>query len=306
MQIAYTLRYRFLALALLASLFAMAPARAHAASKEIIELQTQVQQLLDMVQRLQSTLDTRMGVLQHLAEQTADNSNRVTAAVEALQQKLGAQNEAVTGKLDTNAGQIQSVSDSVEELKSRLDKLQKSVQDLQSQLQNMQAQPVQQPGTAAPNGATTPGAPGPGGTAGAAPAPNPAPPLQETFQAGVRDFNGARYSVAQGEFEDVLHYYPQDDLAGTAQFYLGEIAYRQQNFDDAVIAYNAVLENYTGSSKAPAAQLHKGLSLLQMNKKPAGIQELRSLIQHHGQTPEAAQARSKLNSMGVRISASAH
>jgi hypothetical protein len=54
------------------------PVPAHAASKEIIELQTQVQQLLDMVQRLQSTLDTRFGVLQHLAQQTADNANQMT------------------------------------------------------------------------------------------------------------------------------------------------------------------------------------------------------------------------------------
>ena len=63
-------------------------------SKEIIELQTQVQQLLDMMQRLQSTLDTRFGVLQHLAEQTADNVNQMTATVNALQQKINAQNEA--------------------------------------------------------------------------------------------------------------------------------------------------------------------------------------------------------------------
>ena len=52
-----TLRNRLLAAALLAALFSLAPIRAHAASKEIIELQTQVQQLLDMVQRLQSTMD---------------------------------------------------------------------------------------------------------------------------------------------------------------------------------------------------------------------------------------------------------
>jgi len=72
---------------------------------------------------------------------------------------------------------------------------------------------------------------------------------------------------------------------------------------DAVKAYNAVLEQYAGNPKAPAAQLRKGLALLQLNKKDAGIHELRSLIQRHPQTPEAAQARSKLNGMGVRIAA---
>jgi TolA-binding protein len=119
----------------------------------------------------------------------------------------------------------------------------------------------------------------------------------------VRDYNGARYDVAAGEFQDVLHYYPLDDLSGTAQFYLGEIAYRQQNYPDAVKAYNAVLEGFSGNPKAPAAQLRKGLALLQMNKKDAGIHELRLLIQRHPQTPEAAQARTKLNGLGIRIAA---
>jgi TolA-binding protein len=91
-----------------------------------------------------------------------------------------------------------------------------------------------------------------------------------------------------------------DDVAGSAQFYLGEIAYRQQNYADAVTAYNAVLEGFPGSPKAPAAQLRKGLALLQMNKKTAGVQDLRSLIQRHPQTPEAAQARQKLASLGLR------
>jgi TolA-binding protein len=40
---------------------------------------------------------------------------------------------------------------------------------------------------------------------------------------------------------------------------------------------------------------------LQLNQKDAGIHELRSLIQRYPQTPEALQARSKLNALGVRI-----
>ena len=283
-----------------AVLLTSVPVPAHAASKEIIELQTQVQQLLDMVQRLQSTMDTRFGVLQNLAQQTADNATQMSATVNALQQKINAQNEAGSGKLDTVSGQVQSLNDSVDELKSRIAKLDKSIQDMQAQMQNLQNQPA----GAAPAGPAQPGgAPPSASSAPGAPSANQAPPLQETFQAGVRDYNGARYDVAAGEFQDVLHYYPLDDLSGTAQFYLGEIAYRQQNYPDAVKAYNAVLEGFSGNPKAPAAQLRKGLALLQMNKKDAGIHELRLLIQRHPQTPEAAQARTKLNGLGIRIAA---
>lgn len=308
MSNARTLRNRLLAVILAVTLAGVAPARAHATSKDIALLQEQVNQLMDMVQRLQSTVDTKLGGLQQLVEQATDNANKMTAAVEALQQKIAAQNEALSGKMDATTGQVQSVSDSIEELKSRLDKMNQNLQSLQTQVQNLQAPPAVQPGT--PGTPGTPGAQapamGPGAGATPAPAVSQAPPLQETYQAAVGDFNAGKYNVAEGEFQEVVQYYPQDDLAAAAQFFLGEIAYRQQNYADAISAYNVVLEKYGNSSKAPAAQLHKGLSLLSMGKRAAGIQELRSLIQKHPRAPEAEQARSKLNGMGVRISAREH
>jgi tol-pal system protein YbgF len=260
------------------------PAPARAASKEIIELQTQVQQLLDMVQRLQTTMDTRFAVLQHLAEQTADNASQMSAAVTTLQQKIAAQSDTTIGKLDTASGQVQSLNDSVDELKSRIAKLDKSIQDMQAQLQNIQNPPA---------------AAGPGGPAAAGMAAQQIPPLKETFQAGVRDYNAAKFDVASGEFQDVIHYYPMDDLAGSAQFYLGEIAYHQKNYADAIKAYNTVLEGFPGSSKAPAAQLRKGLSLLQLDRKTEAITELKLLVKRHPQTPEAAQAKSKLATLNA-------
>jgi TolA-binding protein len=261
---------------------------------------------MDNMQRLQSTLDARFGVLQHLAEQTADEANQMTAAVNTLEQKLNAQSDAANGKMDAVSGQMQSLNDSVDELKARIAKLDKTLADLQTQLQNMQAGPaLAQPGGmagSAPGQATSPE----GSPAGASPGAGAmlqAPPLQETLQAGVRDFNAGRYQVAAGEFQDVVHYYPLDDLAGTAQFYLGEIAYQQQDYADAIGFYSQVLDAFSGNAKAPAAQLHKGLALLATNKRDAGIHELRLLIQRHPQTPEARVARSKLNGMGVKITA---
>ena len=298
--------FRFPVLMLAFVLTASLPA--HAASKEIIELQTQVQQLLDMVQRLQSTVDSRFGLVQHLVEQSTDSVNQMGTTVTAMQQKLNAQSDSTNGKLDSVSGQVQSLNDSLDELKSRIAKLDKQMQDIQSQLQNVQAQPGANPGTQQPSG-QQPGQPSPSdagnGSGGAPPTAAPpqaqAPPLQETYQGGLRDYNAAHYDVAASEFGDVLHYYPNDNLAGNAQFYLGEIAYKQQKYKDAVKAYNAVLEDFSGSPKAPAAQLRKGLALLQLGQKDSGIHELRSLIQRYPQTPEALQARSKLNALGVRI-----
>jgi tol-pal system protein YbgF len=292
------MRKTLIQLTAVATLAILCPApRAHAASKEMIQLQQQVQTLQDTLQRLQQSNDERMGVLQHLVEQTADGVNRMSQTVNSLQQAMQAQ--SVSGnKVDQLSGQMQSMNDSVDELKSRIAKLDKTLQDIQGQLQNVNSQSA--------GGGQQNGAPGgqqaqQGGDGNAAPAQPPAPPVDQLYQGGVRDYNSAKYDVAAGEFSDVLKYYPQDNLAGNAQFYLGEIAYRQGDYKTAIQSYDAVLEQFSGNPKVPAAQLRKGEAELATNQRDAGIRDLRNLIQRYPQTPEAAQARSRLNGMGVRI-----
>ena len=191
-------------------------------------------------------------------------ANQMTATVNALQQKLNTENDAASGKLDAVSGQVQSLNDSVDELKARIAKLDKSIQDLQTQLQNyadasrcprqFRAQrqasgqlrerhagrwPRQRDIVlqGAADGVTgwRHDARGSSRCAGAA-AAGDLSGRREGFQ------RGARTQLARGEFQDVVHYYPLDDLAGTAQFYLGEIAYQQQNYSDAVNFYTAVLD----------------------------------------------------------------
>jgi tol-pal system protein YbgF len=170
-------------------------------------------------------------------------------------------------------------------------------------MQNVNGMPAQ-PGGAFPQGAPAAGPPSPqGGQASLAPQAPQAPPVDQLYQSGIRDYNSANYTVAASEFADVIHYYPQDTLAGNAQFYMGEIAYRQNKYQDAIKSYDAVLEQYSGNTKAPAAELRKGQSLMKLGEKDAGVRELRTLIQRYPQTPEAQEGRSTLNSMGVRITA---
>ncbi|MBB6143440.1 tol-pal system protein YbgF [Silvibacterium bohemicum] len=298
------MRKSLIPLSAVAALALLLPAPpAHAVSKEMIQLQTQVQQLQDALQHLQQSNDERMGVLQHLIEQTADSVNRMSQTLNTLQDQVQAQN-GQGGKVDQISGQIQGVNDSIDELKTRVAKVDKSLQDLQSQLQNINAQPAGgaapqtgQPGQPAPAGTMQPGQP-------QASLQPQAPPVDQLYQSALRDYTSARYDVATGEFGDVLKYYPQDDLAGNAYFYLGEISYRKGDYPTAIQNYDAVLEQFAGSPKAPAAQLRKGLAELAGNQRDAGVRDLRSLIQRYPQTPEAEQARSKLNGLGVKIVAS--
>ena len=266
--------------------------QAFAVSKEMVQLETQVQQLQDMVQHLQTSNDERMGVIVNMVQQNTENVNKMLASMNLLQTSLRADNEQRGSGNAQLSTQIQALNDSVDELKTRIANLTTQMQAIQGQLGNVNGMP-------APSGAGGPAAP-----PGQAEASPQAPPVDQIYQSALRDYNSAKYNIAGSEFADVIRFYPQDALAGNAQFYLGEIAYRQGQFPAAVKSYDAVLERYSGNSKAPAAELRKGQSLIEMGQKDAGIRELRTLIARYPQTPEAQEGRSRLNGMGVRVTAS--
>ena len=285
---------------------------AHAVSKEIIQLQTQVQALQDMLQQMQRSNSEQMGVLQHLVEQSNDNINRMTQQMTALQAKVDAE-----GQNNQLSGQIQSLNDSVDELKTRLGKIDTSLSGIQNQLQNVNAPPAGSAPAQPQNSGATPsqGSPAPanggtnvplnGGQQGTPPASPQAqaPPVDQLYQSAVRDYNGAKYDLATSEFADVVKYYPQSEQSGDASFYLGEVAYRQGLYPAAIRNYDIVLEQFPGSRKAPAAQLRKGEAELASSQRDAGVRDLRALVQRYPTSPEGAQARSLLNGMGVRLTA---
>src|SRR3984957_8417541 len=158
---------RFTALAL----FALP--HAFAVSKEMVQLQTQVQQLQDMVQHLQTSNDERMGVIVNLVQQNTDNVNRMMAAVNNLQAMLKAENEQRGTGTTQLSTQIQGLNDSVDELKTRIANLTTQMQAIQSQLPNVNGgAPGQQPG----GGPVPAGVPGPGGEAVAPMPAGPAAP----------------------------------------------------------------------------------------------------------------------------------
>src|SRR3954470_17158557 len=79
-----------------------------AANKEIIQLQTQVQALQEQMARMQQSFDERMGVMRSLVEQSTDNMNRMSTAVENLQKGLQQQNTDAGGRVEQVSGQIQA------------------------------------------------------------------------------------------------------------------------------------------------------------------------------------------------------
>ena len=298
---------RYCLVALMLSIVPVLPA--HAVSKDMVQLQTQIQQLQDAVARLQQSNDERMGVLKDLVQQTADSVNRMSVTVGTLQQHITSQQEAATAKSDQVSGQIQSLNDSLDELKARMAKLDRVLSNLQSQQQSTNALLQNLPTTTAGTPQTAPANPPDQGgmpdSAAIPPAKAQRPPAgpgpDDLYRGALGDYMAGKYPLAASEFADIIKQYPDDNLSGNAYYYLGEINNRTQKPSLAIKDYDHLLEHYPDNSKIPAAHLHKAESLIAMKQTEAGIRELRALIQRFPNSPESAQARTKLNAMGVPI-----
>jgi len=272
-------------LLVLVMVFALGVLPVGGASKEMIQLQTQVQALQDQMTQMQQSFNERMGVMKSLMDQNTDSMNKVTAAITALQGSLEKLETDNTAKTEQLSGQIQSLNDSVDELKARLAKIGKQLDDIQAGQQNQAAtqaaQQAQQQALAQ------------------------APPPDVLYNNALRDYNAGKNDLSSQEFSDYIKFYPSTDLAGNAYFYLAEINYKQGNFQAAVKNYDQVLQNFPTGNKAAAADLKKGLSLIELGQKEDGIALLKHVVQRYPRSNEALQARERLRKLAFPASSGA-
>src|SRR5437868_2648582 len=126
------------------ALFAFLTTPAWGVSKEIVQLQTQVQALQEQMTHMQQSFDERMGVMKNLVEQSTDSMNKVASSVTDLQGSLQKQQTDTGAHVDQISGQIQALNDTLDELKARLAKVSKQLEDMQAAQQNVAAQQSQQ------------------------------------------------------------------------------------------------------------------------------------------------------------------
>src|SRR5208282_4301180 len=245
---------------------------AYGASKEIIELQTQVTQLQQQMTTMMRSFDERMGVMKNLLEHNTDAANKVSAAIGELQTSVNKQQQDRAAQVDQISGQIQALNDTMDELKVRLAKLSKGFEDMQAAQQSMAAQQAQ--------------------------AQQQAQAIAQAPPPDVLYNNGGKNDLAAQEFNDYIKFYPNTDLSGNAYFYLAEIQFKAGDYQKAVASYDLVLQNFPSGNKAAAAQLKKGFALLGMGKEDEGTQELKHVIQRYPRTNEAIQARDRLRKLG--------
>ena len=282
------------------------PAPAGAVAREIIELQNDVTQLLQGQMNMQTEITQSSAVQRTLIEQSLDSVNKLNASMSAVQKTTQDFSAASGARLDTMGTQVQGLSDNVADLQARLGKLDQKLTDIQNTLQNVDSKLSS---SAPPPSSGPPAAMG--GPSGAMPTIPPGGPSSSAagppasadvlYSNALRDVNGKHNDLATQEFQDYLRYYGDTDLASNAQFYLGEIAYNQNQFQAALDAYSKVIENYPKSFKTASARMKKGFCLAELGQKASAVRELRAVVRLYPGTDEARRASAKLKEMGATV-----
>jgi len=284
----------------------LGPSPVGAVAREMVELQQSVNQLIQGQKDMQTTLAQNAAVDKTLMEQSMDTVNKLTGTMMGLQKTVQDMQANSGARLDTMSTQIQGISDNLQEALARMGKLNQQLTDAQNAIQGIDAKLASNappPTAAAPGAAAAPSGlpplPGAPPTAAANLPPAAAPSADLLYSNGLRDLNGKKYDLATQEFGDYLRFYGTTDLASNAQFYLGEIAFAQQLYDQAIDAYSKVINNYPRSFKLAPAHLKRALALIALGEKNSGVSELRMVVKSYPGTDEEKRARAKLQELGV-------
>lgn len=285
------IRWTLVAATTLTALALFFPAPAAAQKKEIIQLQSDMNRLIDTVRDLQRSVDEKFAIQKTLVEQALDAISKLNISIGSLQKTMQDVQANSGARLDSMSTQVQGLTDNLEDVKVRLGRLNQQLAELQTTLQALDAKIASPPPQAAnPNPAQPSSQPA-----------SPPPSADILYSNGLRDIQGGKYDLARQEFTDYLKYYPDTDLASNAQFYLGEINYAEKKYRDAVEEYDKVLANYPRSFKLAPARLKKGMALIELGERSAAIREFREVARRFPGTEEARRASAKLRELGVPL-----
>jgi TolA-binding protein len=267
--------------------------------EDLVSIQRDVAQLEDQMKQLQKALDDKTAALTALLQQSIDASTKNAATLAAMQhgldQKLAEQQTKLVApvatlgtKVDEMSNDFRSVRENVAELVRHMNDLDTKVTDISSAVRTLQAPPPPPPNT-------TPGT--------ASQVPDDTPPAgwsaELSYNNAYRDYMGRKDETALEEFRQYLKYAKQSENAPNAAYYMGQIYYRGEDWDNAVKAFDAVLEQFPANSKTADAQYFKACALLKNNQRTDAGKEFKAFIAKYPDHPKVKEAHQHLRELGL-------
>lgn len=250
--------------------------------EQFVEMQRDIALLSDQLKTIEKSQNDKLDALQRFVQQAIDNQGKITAAIATLQSGFAAQQKALTAPVATIGSKVDEMSTEVGSFREQLAEINASLKKMQAQLTDTSnAIKILQAPPAAPM-APDANSPPPGMTA------------QSLYDSARQAKSAGQFDLAAQQFTDYLRFYPQTELASNAEFYLGEIHYSQQRYDEAIKSFDTVLEKYPDGNKTLDAMYMKGMSLARMDNRTGAATEFRALIKKSPTSEQAAKARDQL------------
>lgn len=271
--------------------------------EDILSIQRDVAQLQDQVKQLQTSQDQKLAELEGLIKQALDQSNQASGSMASLQRtltdRLNDQQAKVAGPIAVLGTKIDQSSDDVRAVRENLAALSNRVANLDNKLSDISSavRTLSQPAAAPPPPAS--GAPP---AAAGAPIPPEGTSAESLWLNAFRDYSSGKDDLAMMEFNDYLKYFPTAENAASAQYYVGQLYNRAKMFDDAVQAFDAVLERYPDNPKTPDALYGKADALAHGGHRSEAAAEFKDFLTRFPTHSLARNAQAQLRDLGTAAS----
>ena len=119
----------------------------------------------------------------------------------------------------------------------------------------------------------------------------------EVYASAKQAFDHGDIEAAREGFQKIIKQYPKSRHADNAQFWIGEIYYREKWYEKAILEYQNVLEKYPKGNKVPASLLKQGFAFFNLGEKANARLILNELVVKHPKSNEAKIAKRKLKGL---------
>jgi TolA-binding protein len=264
--------------------------------EDILSIQRDVANLQDQVRQLQKSQDEKMAALQAMLQQTVDASVKLAGGLTNLQRdvdkKLSDQQGALVApvaatntKIDQMSDDFRGVAINVAELVRRVNTLDTKLADIKSLLQAMQT-PIAPP------------APLPGQTAAV-----PSGPSAETlWENARRDQSSGKLEMAMDEYQSYVKNFDKTENAPAAQYQVGYLYFQAEQYEDAVKAFDMVLEHWAENPKTQEALYYKAVALQKAKHPTDAGKTYREYLTRYSHGEHVAQAHQNLRTLGMESS----
>jgi tol-pal system protein YbgF len=130
-----------------------------------------------------------------------------------------------------------------------------------------------------------------------------APPAsaQDAYESAYQKLLARQFPASAQEFTQFLKWFPEDDLADNAQYWIGELHYVQKQFPDALQAFNTVLVRWPSSPKVPPCLLKIGFAFYELGDMENARASLNRLVTDYPSSNTVALANQRLKLIAERI-----